>query len=156
MRRSLLPWCFVVLLGAGAGIGVAAQASRDVPDVDDFFQLTDPDESRAAAARARIAAAWDDGYAAMIVDRLDLLRRTSIVNPLAWLRISRVAGFLEERTGQRFGADVNAWRDWVWSRPYDPHPDYGPFKGRLYKTLRKDIRCNKISDLRDATWAAIG
>lgn len=87
------------------------------------------------SARARIAAAWDDGYAGMVVDLLDLMRRTGLVDPFSWIRLISLAQFLEDQTGERFGADVNAWHDWIWSRPYEPHPEYGTFKGRLYAQL---------------------
>jgi hypothetical protein len=46
-----------------------------------------------------------------------------------------VAQFLEDQTGQEFGLDVQAWREWVWSRPYQPHPEYGAVKARLYGRL---------------------
>jgi hypothetical protein len=63
------------------------------------------------------------------------MRRTSVGTPAAWNRISRLVRFLEDRTGQQFGPDVTRWRAWVWSLPYDPHPGYGTFKGRLYGQL---------------------
>lgn len=43
--------------------------------------------------------------------------------------------FLEDRTGKSFGVDLNRWREWVWNLPYDPHPEYGAFKSRLYAQL---------------------
>jgi hypothetical protein len=39
---------------------------------------------------------------------------------------------LEAQTGQSFSGDLNAWRRWVWSLPYEPYPDHGAFKGALY------------------------
>jgi len=44
----------------------------------------------------------------------------------------RIVRFLGERTGQRFGDDLRAWRRWLWSRPYEPHPDHAIFKATLY------------------------
>ena len=43
--------------------------------------------------------------------------------------------FLEEKTGVRFGQDLGRWNDWVWSQPYEPHPDYGYLKGQCYSQI---------------------
>lgn len=112
--------------------GSARQLPPGGVDVGWFFRVAAVDDRVAEAALARIAAAWQDGYAAMFVDILDLMRRTSLGTPTAWTRITRLVRFLEDHTGQQFGHDVTRWRDWVWSLPYDPHPQYGTFKGRLY------------------------
>jgi Protein of unknown function (DUF3179) len=45
---------------------------------------------------------------------------------------SRLTKFLDRQTGKRFGDDLWAWRRWLWSRPYEPHPEYYTFKGALY------------------------
>jgi Protein of unknown function (DUF3179) len=44
----------------------------------------------------------------------------------------RLVRFLEKQTGQRFGQDLSRWRQWMWNRPYRPHPDYPAFKGALF------------------------
>ncbi|MGH9311725.1 MAG: DUF3179 domain-containing protein [Vicinamibacterales bacterium] len=53
------------------------------------------------------------------------------VSPLARVR-ARLTRFLEKQTGRRLGDDLWAWREWIWSRPYEPHPGYFAFKGALY------------------------
>jgi hypothetical protein len=58
------------------------------------------------------------------------------ISPAA-LRLRR---FLEERTGQRFGDDLDRWREWMWARPYDPHPAYLAFKGALYAQIDPRMR----------------
>lgn len=103
--------------------------------IDAFFDAVQFDEDRAAPAQAEIAAGWRDGHAAMLVDLLDLVQRTGELNPRAFLPPARLTEFLEARTGQAFGDNLDAWRQWVWSLPYEPHPDYGEFKGRLYAVL---------------------
>ncbi len=47
----------------------------------------------------------------------------------------RLVQFLERQTGQKFGDDLDDWRDWYWNRSYEPHPDYALFKGALYGQL---------------------
>jgi hypothetical protein len=48
---------------------------------------------------------------------------------------ARLTRFLEEQTGKSFGDDLNRWRQWMWRLPYDPHPQYATFKGRVYAQL---------------------
>jgi uncharacterized protein DUF3179 len=45
---------------------------------------------------------------------------------------ARLIQLLEKQTGQRFGDDLQRWRQWIWSRPPALHPDYLPFKAALY------------------------
>ena len=45
---------------------------------------------------------------------------------------TRLVQFLERRTGKRFDPQLRDWRQWMWSLPYEPHPDYARFKGQLY------------------------
>jgi hypothetical protein len=52
----------------------------------------------------------------------------------------RLIRFLEKRTGQHFGEDLDDWRHWMWSRPYEPHPDYAAFKGGLYGNVDPRMR----------------
>ena len=121
--------------GPALGQTPAPAAKPSPPDVDAFFDAASLNRDRAQAARARIAASWRDGYASLLIDQLDIMQRTGFVSPQAWLQLAQLAQFLEQQTGQHFGADIGAWRRWVWSLPYDPHPDYGAFKGRLYARL---------------------
>ncbi len=64
-------------------------------------------------------------------DRIDSSRFANRRNPRVQAA-ERVIGFLEERTGQDFGDDYNAWRTWMWDQEYDPHPQYGFLKANLY------------------------
>jgi len=45
---------------------------------------------------------------------------------------SRLINFLEKQTRKRFDQSLNGWRAWMWSLPYEPHPDYARFKGMVY------------------------
>lgn len=139
-RSSVWPWFLALAVVAFAiSTGSAARAQQAEPDILLFFDAADRDEERAAAAREEIAAQWHDGYAGMIVDLLDYMRRTSILQPQAWIRLNELAQFLGELTGQQFGLDVDAWHQWVWSGPYEPHPDYETFKGLLYRQLDRSF-----------------
>ncbi len=45
---------------------------------------------------------------------------------------SRLIAFLEKQTRKRFDPSLNGWRAWMWTLPYEPHPDYARFKGMVY------------------------
>ncbi len=45
---------------------------------------------------------------------------------------SRLIAFLEKQTRRRFDLSLNGWRAWMWSLPYEPHPEYARFKGMVY------------------------
>lgn len=60
-------------------------------------------------------------------------------SPQAEIR-RRLAGFLEQQTGQRFGDDLRAWRKWMWALAPDPHPDYPSFKAELYGRIDAGFR----------------
>ena len=147
------------------------------PDIVLFAQAASPDSEAAEAALAEIAAAWRDGYAAMIIDLARLMppshpggadadlapeddsddafepsgfpgsgepgRDSTGASALAEAGSPvrrRLIRFLERQTGQRFGDDLDRWRRWLWSLPYEPHPDYAELKRGVYGRLDPRFR----------------
>jgi Protein of unknown function (DUF3179) len=143
-------------------VPVGRGLSAEPPDLRLFFQAASRDEREASAALTQLAEDWRDDYAAMIVDMARLMRPASrgpeilheevpppdeveaggaptptpgLLSPLgapASPTRARLTRFLQKQTGRRFGDDLWAWREWIWSRPYEPHPGYFAFKGALY------------------------
>jgi len=124
-----------VLAVLAALLATEIEAQTPEPPVDAFLDAAAYDRARAEAAHEVIAAGWRDGHAALLVDLLDIVVRVSDFTPGTFASPRRVARFLESQTGQEFGTDLEAWRQWVWSRPYEPHADYADFKARLYALL---------------------
>ena len=108
---------------------LARQALAADPDIRLFFQTLAEDEEAADAALEQIGAAWKDGYAALLWDVARFMRRPQ-----------RLTRFLEQQTGQRFGDDLDRWHQWIWELPYEPHPDYGEFKGLWYGQVDPQMR----------------
>ena len=123
----------LALLAAAPTRPVRAQAAD--ASIDAFLEAAVDDDDRRDAALGEIASHWRDGYAALLVDLIDLVERTRFYNAGTFGSTRRLYSFLEDETGQRFGSDLDAWRRWVWSLPYDPHPDYLAFKAKLYARL---------------------
>ncbi len=133
MRRSEFINRLIVLALSAQGATALSQP-RDA-GIDAFLNAAAFNRRQATEAQEKIAAGWRDGDAAMLVDLLDVVERTRDLNPRTFMPPERFARFMEEQTGQSFGEDLDGWRQWVWSRPYSPHADYGAFKGRLYAML---------------------
>lgn len=168
-----------LLLLAG---GLLATPSAS-PDIQLFFDAASTDENRASAAMDALTPAWRDGYAALFVDLARFMRSSRPTAEGADLPIEdaatpgaraprdapfaapadpssavrrRLITFLQKRTGQRFGDDLRAWRRWIWSLPYEPHPDYNFFKAAVYGRVdrrmaaffppgsRADIRLDEV------------
>jgi hypothetical protein len=122
-----------------------AQASTHAaPALTIFFDAASPEERNATRALRELERVWRPGYAAMLVDLILLLsplRRTSPESTAPTDRvIERLVAFLEARTRQRFGRDMSAWQRWLWSLPYEPHPEFGEFKGYIYDKIDPKMR----------------
>jgi len=132
-----------VITRAAVGALLVAIATTQVgpPQMTRFLEAGGSDSAVAEEALRDIAGRWRDGYAAMFIDMARLLapRRVNdelIPNPVR----TRLIRFLERQTGQRFGDDLGQWREWIWSRPADPHPDYAAFKAAVYARIDPQMR----------------
>lgn len=101
---------------------------------EDFLPLTtlaaaaSPDDKIAKPALAQIKAHWRPAYAPMLIETASLLNRDPITR-------DRLLHFLDQQTRQRFFTNLAAWQRYLWSLPYEPHPEYDRFKGMLYALL---------------------
>lgn len=127
-------WLGILLLAVCGGMVEAQDEGRstdgathpesvrqEVPDIG-LFYLAGSVERRTDALR-QIGERWRDGYAGMLWDIAKFQSR-DVRRPLL--------EFLEDQTGERAGQDLEAWQQWIWAQPYDPHQDHAEFKGVLY------------------------
>jgi hypothetical protein len=61
---------------------------------------------------------------------------------------ARLLRFLEKQTSRRFDETLNGWREWMWTLPYEPHPQYGEFKGIVYSQIDQRMRAFFPPDVR--------
>ncbi len=122
-RRLLLPLALAPLLPSQDGSPATAFPSLEV-----FSQTTSEDPKVYEPALRQLTRQWKNSYAAMIFELASLLGGN---NPVR----ERLLRFLSLRTGQDHGARTEAWQQWFWSLPYQPHPHYSIFKGLLYANL---------------------
>ena len=120
---------FTLLLGVGARPCFGQPEKH--PNIDLFLTAATQNPIEAEQTLAQLAAQWKSGYAGMVWDLARLLRPPS-PRMMSFITLVR---FLEQQTGQQFGQDLSRWNDWVWTQPYDPHPDYAYLKGQWYSQI---------------------
>lgn len=95
--------------GAGGAGADVAGSSAAPPDDGEATDARLPGAEFAAEARPRVS-------------------RESLIR-------SRLISFLEKQTRKRFDTYLGGWREWMWSLPYEPHPEYARFKGMVYGAI---------------------
>ena len=110
-----------------------ASAAQHAPvPVGTFYGVLNTNESAARTALGRIRDAWRDAYTAPLLELVGHV-------PVRDVQIE-VFKVLEQGTGQRFGADLDQWYQWLWSREPGEHPDYAEFKATLYEQVDPRFR----------------
>ena len=128
-RCASIAGCLVLVLAAPTAAQPAAQDAH--PDIQLFLDAGVPGGPRSREAFEQLGARWRDAYAGIVWDLAWLLRPPG----QGFVHFFTLIGFLQEQTGQRFGGDLAGWQQWIWSQPYDPHPDHGFFKGQWYSRI---------------------
>ena len=127
MRSALLAVTALCTVTASVRPVFTAASQTEAPGLDLFFQASASDPAVGDRALAALVPVWRNGYAAMLIDMARFLK-SGPGTPRA-----RLIAFLEARTNERFGDDLGAWREWIWRRPYEPHPRYMEFKAAVYR-----------------------
>ena len=120
---------FLLALAAAAP---AQPPQGEHPDIRLFLQAGAGEPEQAEYALEQLGDRWRDGYAGIVWDMAWLQRPPNL---RGFARFFTLIGFLEQQTGQSFGADLQTWQRWMWGRPYEPHPDHGFFKGLWYRQI---------------------
>ena len=122
----------LILLAAAGAAPAQPAAEGGHPDIRLFLQAGAAEPEQAEYALEQLGDQWRDGYAGIVWDMAWLQRPPNL---RGFARFFTLIAFLEEQTGQRFGADLQGWQRWMWAQPYEPHPDYGFFKGLWYRQI---------------------
>jgi len=92
-----------------------------------FFKLTAPNPVVVQEGLKEVREKWHPGSATILVEIVRFGRSRNALQGTVEL--------LEEKTGQKFGADFTKWNNWIWSQKYNPHPQYLAFKSQLYRLI---------------------
>ena len=111
----------------------ASKAARKLQDamdaeVPDLFLGLVNGESRDTQKDLRtLRERWHPGMVPMVIETLRFGSSAQASSGLIEL--------LEDKTGQNFGRDLNAWYSWLWQRDEQRHPYYASFKSQLYSHI---------------------
>ena len=97
----------------------------DLVPLDQFMTL--PSDGRSVRVDLEaIDENWNLAYAPMLLESLRFLQPQTRVEVIA---------FLENKTKQRIGSDLDRWRQWIWKQKFAPHPELAVFKSKLYSRI---------------------
>ena len=110
-------------------------------------------ESQQRAALDYLQTHWQAEMTPMVIEAVSLIRASPFRRKLMQL--------LEQKTGQQFGIDIDAWYQWLWNRPPLAHPLYATFKSKLYRLIdpkfEKYFRANQTARIRldEIRWGGV-
>ena len=137
----LLPLIAALALVAVLGLSWAQEADPDpaagppeeaVDPILSLFQLLSGDRESHQQAFRDLDAGWSDELTPMLLEIFHLARDSGVRG--------RIVRLLERRTGERHGADLDAWYRWLWAREARDHPRYADFKSALYSLIDPKFR----------------
>ncbi len=131
-KKSLGVNASTFVLSLILGLSVCTDALSQVNKeglIDDFLQLTKGGNRKTQKALQRIEAAWEPGFAMMLVEVMTLARDRIV--------LVHLVETLEKQTGKKFGFHIQRWRKWIWNQPENSYAYYARFKSKLYRSLDK-------------------
>jgi hypothetical protein len=110
--------------------------------IDVFLEVASYNDAESIRALTQIGGNWNDSYVPLLVDLTRFLfpPRNSMADPefpQVHPARARVAQLLKNKTRKSYSDDFKRWRVWMWSMPYNAHPDYLNFKRILYGRVDK-------------------
>ncbi len=133
----LINLSMLVSRGQDSANGTPAQSSdgksaepTDVASYRAFLQLRSKSEAIRNAAVKEIDEKWHPGSTTMLIEVIKFLPSKKMLDV--------VTGLVERKSGQDFGFQkLYPWHRWIWSQPYNPHPEYAEFKAEIYSHIDK-------------------
>jgi Protein of unknown function (DUF3179) len=113
--------------------GSTASAKPQTPaPLQTFYRLLQPDPKAATAALREISWNWQPSYAAILIQMV------------GWIELQQVqadvVSLIEQAAGRKFGGDVNAMYEWLWSFDPGQHPDYSEFLATFFSDVDPRFR----------------
>ena len=102
-----------------------SHAQQNIPRT--FVNLVTADDKGKKESLEYIRKNWDPSYSIMMLEVIYLVRGPSFAG--------EYLGLLEEKTGQKFGYNIDAWYEWIWNQDSMDHEQYADFKSLLYSLI---------------------
>ena len=129
MKTKIQLTALLLTVWLAAGTCVWAEEGDSGPEglLRQLLFLVTGDESQQSEALDFLQTHWQADITPMVIEAASLIRPTSFAQELMQ--------WLEQKTGQHFGTDIDAWYHWLWNQPPLVHPVYADFKSELYRLL---------------------
>ena len=108
------------------------EQGRGVVAFQRILTLSSPSPETVDSSLREINRKWHPGATVMLLEVLRFARSRHA--------FTEILGLLQRKSGQTFGNDFDSWYRWIWSRNYDPHPQYAEFKSALYSRIDSRFR----------------
>jgi len=118
---------FALFIGVLLGTTAQSKAISADQTIDDFLALINGSSRQTEQLLERIETEWQPGFAMMAVEIMSLTRDRETV--------ARLVDVLENNTDQKFGFDIQQWRQWLWNKAENNYPHYAQFKSALYQRV---------------------
>ena len=103
----------------------ASHAQQNIPRT--FVNLVTADDKEKKESLEYIRKNWDPSYTIMMLEVIYLVRGPSFAGEYLSL--------LEQKTGKKFGYNIDAWYEWIWNQDSMDHEQYAEFKSLLYSLI---------------------
>lgn len=88
--------------------------------------VASPDEDKEEALKY-IGKNWVPSFTPMMIEAIYLSNSPKFT--------AKMVNLLEEKTGQKYGYELDKWYEWIWNKPEETHPQYADFKSLLYRLI---------------------
>ncbi len=122
---NILFICLLPIVISPASASDVSGANSNV--AEQFLNLLNKDAAKQQNALKMIDSQWHPGFAPMILELYHVGNNPQITRQLM--------NIMREKTGQRFGNNLDEWYRWIWRQPETRHPEYAEFKARLYRLI---------------------
>ena len=85
--------------------------------------VASPDKDKEEALKF-ISKNWEPSFTAMMIEAIYLSDNPAFK--------AKMVKLLEEKTGQKYGYELDKWYEWIWNQKEQAHPHYPEFKSLLY------------------------
>jgi hypothetical protein len=121
--RAFSIFCFIIFIGPGVTQAQEPSSHKDISK--HFIVLLSSDNTRLTNnSLDYIRSNWQEEFEPMLIETLYFSMNRAVST--SYLEV------LEDKTGQKYGRDMDSWYNWLWNKPAAYGPDYFKFKAGLY------------------------
>lgn len=130
-----IAFCGCIALVVATRYARSDAAEGEEAGYETFINLTSEDISVVTASLKEIDRNWHPGSVTMLVEVARFANSKENFDGISKESFDGIMDLLHDRTGKKLGGESDRWYEWIWSKPYNPHPEYAQFKSALYSRI---------------------